>query len=84
MTRLAVLPGVNRELSGGLRYQRHLAQAKVTGEVLERLGPAEVKTPAELRDLLCELCTSPVIVLTVWLELQLKELLQLVIVVSEH
>ena len=46
---LAVVPGLNRELSGRLRYQRHLAQAEITREVLERLPQADVDTLADLQ-----------------------------------
>jgi len=65
-----VLLGVNRELSGRLRYDRHLAQAEATREVLERLAPADVDTPAELQELLSELATPTLMVWMVWLEPQ--------------
>ena len=57
-----VLLGVNRELSGRLRYDRHVAQAEATREVLERLAPADVDTPAELQELLSELATPTLMV----------------------
>ena len=65
-----VLLGVNRELSGRLRYDRHVAQAEATREVLERLAPADVDTPAELQELLSELATPTLMVWMVWLQPQ--------------
>ena len=65
-----VLLGVNRELSGRLRYDRHVAQAEATREVLERLAPADVDTPAELQELLSELATPTWMVWMVWLQPQ--------------
>ena len=53
-----VLLGVNRELSGRLRYDRHVAQAEATREVLERLAPADVDTPAELLETAARLCLA--------------------------
>jgi len=71
---MAVLAGyvvlllVNRQLSSRLRYDRHVAQVEATRAVLERLGPTEVDSPAELQELLTELATPSLMVWMVWLE----------------
>ena len=71
---MAVLAGyvvlllVNRQLSSRLRYDRHVTQAEATRAVLERLGPTEVDSPAELQELLTELATPSLMVWMVWLE----------------
>ncbi|WP_415399498.1 sensor histidine kinase [Synechococcus sp. W4D4] len=65
-----VLLGVNRELSGRLRYDRHVAHAQATREVLERQAPADVDTPAELQELLSGLATPTLMLWMVWLQPQ--------------
>ena len=57
-----VLLGVNHELHGRLRHERHMARVAAIQEVFKRLDPDEVHPPAELKGLLAELATPNFIV----------------------
>ena len=59
---------VNRQLSGRLRLDRHLAAVQATAAGLERLSPQQLDAPGKLQQHLAEFASPSLLVWMLWLE----------------